>query len=64
MAVKGFDLFSERFAEFRDVFILIGGTACDLWFADQNLAFRATKADSRAQTAGRGSRPSTALNSS
>lgn len=25
MAVKGLDLFSERFADFRDAFILIGG---------------------------------------
>lgn len=43
MAVRGLDLFSERFAEFRDAFVLIGGAACDLWFSDQNLAFRATQ---------------------
>lgn len=43
MAVKGLDLFSERFADFKDAFILIGGAACDLWFTDQDLAFRATK---------------------
>ncbi len=43
MAVKGLDLFSEHFSDFRDAFILIGGAACDLWFTDQNLAFRVTK---------------------
>ena len=43
MAVRGLDLFSERFSEFRDALILIGGAACDLWFGDQNLEFRTTK---------------------
>lgn len=43
MAVRGLELFSERFADYRDAFILIGGAACDLWFSDLNLAFRATK---------------------
>jgi len=43
MAVRGLDLFSERFADFRDAFVLIGGAACDLWFSDQNLAFRTTR---------------------
>ncbi len=43
MAVKGLELFSERFADFRDAFILIGGAACDLWFSDENMVFRATK---------------------
>lgn len=43
MAVRGLDLFSECFADWRDAFILIGGAACDLWFTDQNMAFRATK---------------------
>lgn len=43
MAVRGLELFSERFADYRDAFILIGGAACDLWFSDQNLAFRATR---------------------
>ncbi len=43
MAVRGLELFSARFAEFSDAFILIGGAACDLWFSDQNLQFRATK---------------------
>lgn len=41
--VKGLDLFRERFGEFQGSFILIGGAACDQWFADQGLAFRVTK---------------------
>lgn len=28
--VRGFELFRERFADFGDAFIVIGGTACDL----------------------------------
>jgi hypothetical protein len=43
MAVKGMDTFIRCFAEHRDAFILIGGAACDLWFTDHNLQFRATK---------------------
>ena len=43
MAVEGLDLFSERFAAHRSAFILIGGAACELWFSDHNLVFRATK---------------------
>ncbi len=43
MAVKGLELFSERFSGFREAFILIGGAACDLWFSDERMAFRATK---------------------
>src|SRR2546428_9574150 len=41
--VKGLDLFRERFKEFERSFILIGGAACDEWFASQGLVFRATK---------------------
>lgn len=43
MAVIGLDLFQERFADFQDAYILIGGAACELWFAEQNLEFRLTK---------------------
>ena len=43
MAVKGLDTFIKYFAEQRDSFVLIGGAACHLWFADQNLPFRRTK---------------------
>lgn len=41
--VKGLDLFRERFRDFQDSIVLIGGAACDEWFTDQGLAFRATK---------------------
>lgn len=41
--VRGLDLFRERFREFEGAFVLIGGAACDQWFTDQGLAFRATK---------------------
>jgi hypothetical protein len=43
MAVKGLDLFSEYFKDDREAFVLIGGAACDLWFTEQNLPFRATR---------------------
>ena len=43
MAIRGMNLFREWFADYKDAFILIGGAACDLWFADHNLAFRATR---------------------
>jgi hypothetical protein len=43
MAVNGMDTFIEHFKDHREAFVLIGGSACDLWFAEQNLSFRATK---------------------
>jgi len=43
MAVKGLDTFIEYLSGHRDSFVLIGGTACDMWFTEQNLSFRATK---------------------
>ena len=43
MAVSGMDTFIEYFKDHREAFVLIGGAACDLWFAEQDLAFRATK---------------------
>lgn len=42
MAVKGLDVFREYFSGHEDSFLLIGGAACDAWFAEQGLAFRAT----------------------
>ncbi len=42
MAVNGLDLFQKHFAPFEEAFVLIGGAACDLWFTDQGLPFRAT----------------------
>jgi hypothetical protein len=41
--VRGLDIFRERFRDFAGSFILIGGAACDQWFTDQGLAFRATR---------------------
>jgi hypothetical protein len=41
--VRGLEIFRERFRRFEGSFILIGGAACDQWFADNRLEFRATK---------------------
>ena len=41
--VRGLDKFSQHFAGLEDCFILIGGTACELWMGSQGLDFRATK---------------------
>jgi hypothetical protein len=41
--VKGIDIFRERFRQHEGAFTLIGGAACDEWFAAQGLPFRATK---------------------
>jgi len=43
MAVKGLEMFIDHFRENHEAFILIGGAACDIWFTEQNLEFRATK---------------------
>ena len=43
MAVSGMDTFIEYYKDHREAFVLICGAACDLWFAEQELAFRATK---------------------
>lgn len=41
--VKGLGIFRERFRAFQSAFTLIGGAACDEWFTNQGLSFRATK---------------------
>ncbi len=41
--VRGLTLFRERFRDDEGSFILIGGAACDEWFSDAGMAFRATK---------------------
>lgn len=41
--VNGIEIFRERLREFEKSYILIGGAACDEWFAAANLPFRATK---------------------
>lgn len=41
--VRGLDLFRERFRDFPDSYVLIGGTACSLAMEKVGLAFRSTK---------------------
>lgn len=41
--VKGLDRFIEHFSEFTDQYVLIGGSACDLFMEEAGLDFRATK---------------------
>lgn len=41
--VKGLAIFRERFREYSDQYLLIGGTACDLAMTAAGLEFRATK---------------------
>lgn len=41
--VIGFTKFKERFQEFKEEYVLIGGTACDLLMENEDLTFRATK---------------------
>ncbi|CAN5418044.1 hypothetical protein BH09VER1_BH09VER1_29290 [soil metagenome] len=41
--VKGLDVFHDRFRDFGESFIPIGGAACDQWFGEQGLAFRRTR---------------------
>ena len=40
--VRGLDLFRERFRPFQGMMTLIGGAACDEWFTENGLSFRAT----------------------
>ena len=40
--VMGLDVFKRFFADFRDCYVLIGGSACDVYFAEQELPFRVT----------------------
>jgi hypothetical protein len=41
--VKGIELFASHFKGFENSYVLIGGSACDLWMQTQGLPFRATK---------------------
>jgi hypothetical protein len=41
--VKGLDLFRKRLRPHEGSIVLIGGAACDDWFARQSLQFRATQ---------------------
>jgi hypothetical protein len=41
--VKGLDRFRKHFMDFADRYVLIGGTACDLAFAEVGIEFRSTR---------------------
>lgn len=41
--VRGLDKFRERFTGYRDRYVLIGGTACDIALGAAGLTYRATK---------------------
>lgn len=41
--VRGLERFRDHFAAFKDRYVLIGGTACDLLMTDAGLTFRATR---------------------
>jgi hypothetical protein len=41
--IQGLKIFRERFRAFPNSLVLIGGAACDDWFARLGLAFRATR---------------------
>lgn len=41
--VKGIEIFRERFRDFPDSLVLIGGAACDEWFSRLGMSFRATQ---------------------
>lgn len=41
--VKGLDLFTDYFRDYRDSYILIGGAATDIWMQEAGLPFRVTK---------------------
>ena len=43
MAVMGITAFKERFKDYDDCYTIIGGTACDILMAEEELDFRATK---------------------
>ena len=35
--VRGLDVFRDFFADYRDCYVLIGGSACDVYFTDQEI---------------------------
>lgn len=40
--VNGLDLFRDYFADYRDCYVLIGGSACDIYFSELEIPFRVT----------------------
>ena len=43
MAVRGLELFQERFSRFSEAYVLIGGAACERWFSTEQMSFRVTQ---------------------
>lgn len=41
--VRGIEIFRDYFREFKDQYVLIGGSACDILFSEAGIEFRATK---------------------
>ena len=41
--VQGIESFREWFADYSDQYVIIGGTACDLLMARDEIDFRATR---------------------
>ena len=41
--VRGFESFKEWFKGYENQYTIIGGTACDLIMAEEEMEFRATK---------------------
>jgi hypothetical protein len=41
--VRGFDSFKSWFQGYEEQYAIIGGTACDILMAEENMDFRATK---------------------
>lgn len=41
--VTGIESFKEWFREYKDHYVIIGGTACDILMAEEGMDFRATK---------------------
>lgn len=41
--MKGLDVFRDYFQSYSEQYVIIGGTACDIIFEEQDVAFRATK---------------------
>lgn len=41
--LPGIKHFAEHFSAFSNQYILIGGAACHVWYADEEPAFRATQ---------------------
>ena len=40
--VAGLETFKAFFADFKDCYVLIGGSACDVYFSEQDIPFRVT----------------------